>query len=143
METIQSRLSHNYAVRELNRLDQLRLCEQARADGLTQTEIARRLFISQPEVHRILRKIEFFPELLQRTPREVILDFHAEKIDHEQMMNELLGWPFTVSEIAEPNNPEGQVSLGSWDDMTDAFQRDLIDGFDYETIKNAVRPTDD
>lgn len=143
METIQSRLSHNYAVRELNRLEQLRLCEQARADGLTQSDIAHRLFISQPEVHRILRKIELFPDLLRRTPREVILDFHAQKIDHEQMMTELRSWPFTFSEIVEPNNPEGQVSLGSWDEMTDAFHKDLIDGSDYQTIKNAVWPKAD
>ncbi|MGP9528875.1 MarR family transcriptional regulator [Glutamicibacter sp. AOP5-A2-18] len=138
MQTIQSRLSHNYAVREINKLDQLRLCAQANSEGLTQTEIARKLFVSQPEVHRILKRITAFPDLLERTPHEVILEFHAERIEHDSMMTELINWPYTFSTNAEPNNPEGQLARGSWDEILDAFHRDLIDAVDYQRVRDAV-----
>ncbi|MFJ2621487.1 helix-turn-helix domain-containing protein [Glutamicibacter sp. NPDC087344] len=138
MKTIQDELAQVYAFRELNRIDQLRVCNEARDQGLTQSEIARRLSLSQPEVHRILRKIDSFPELLLRTPREVILDFHAERLGHEAMMEELLNWSYTYSEHAEPGNPESELISGSWESVTDAFLRDLIDVEDYERILHTV-----
>ncbi|WP_125612638.1 MarR family transcriptional regulator [Specibacter cremeus] len=141
MQTIQDELARIFADRELNRIDQLRVCSEARRQGLTQMEIARYLSISQPEVHRILRRIENFPALLDRTPREVILDFHAERIGHEEMMQTLKGWPYTFSSDAEPANPLGALTGGSWDDITDAVQRDLIDLEDYQEIVQAVHPT--
>ncbi|MBT8163501.1 MULTISPECIES: LysR family transcriptional regulator [Arthrobacter] len=142
MLTIQDELARVFAGRELNRLDQLRACASARSKGLKQAEIARRLSISQPEVHRILRRIKNFPELLERTPREVILDFHVGLIDHEHMLQELTVWPYTYSADAEPGNPEGQITGGSWDEISDAFHRDLITGEDYEAIVRAVHPSE-
>ncbi|MGO4856210.1 hypothetical protein [Arthrobacter sp. 2MCAF14] len=141
MLTIQDHLARTFANRELNRIDMLRSCSMAHAKGLTQAEIARRLSISQPEVHRILRRIENFPELLERTPREVILDFHAEKISHEDMMHELMGWPYTFGQDAEPGNPEGALTSGDWDQVVDAVHRDLIDVADYEALLQTVHPT--
>ncbi len=141
MLTIQDELARIFADRELNRLDQLRACTAARSQGLTQAEIARRLSISQPEVHRILRKIENFPELLKHTPREVILDFHAQRISHDAMMEQLTTWPYTFPADAEPGNPLGALTGGGWDDISDAVHRDLIDMEDYEAIVQAAHPT--
>jgi hypothetical protein len=140
LQTIQEELARVYAGRELNRLDLLRACAAARRKSLKQAEIARRLSISQPEVHRILRKIKSFPELLDKTPREVILQFHAGRLEHEQMLQELKEWNYTYSRDAEPDNPEGQLTGGTWDDIPDAFHRDLITGEDYEAIVEAVHP---
>lgn len=141
LQTIQEELARVYAGRELNRLDLLRACAAARSKGLKQAEIARRLSISQPEVHRILRKIKNFPDLLDKTPREVILQFHAGRIEHEPMIQELKAWNYTYSQDAEPGNPEGQLTAGTWDDIPDAFHRDLITGEDYEAIVAAAHPT--
>lgn len=141
MQTIQDHLARTYANRELNRIDLLRSCFKANEQGLSQAEIARRLAISQPEVSRILKKIKNFPELLARTPREVILDFHAETISHEEMMRELKAWPYTFAEDAEPDNPEGALTSGDWDQIVDAVHRDLIDMADYEQLVQAAHPT--
>jgi hypothetical protein len=138
MLTIQDELARVFAARELNRLDLLRTCAAASEQGLKQGEIAHRLSISQPEVSRILRKVKRFPELLKRTPREVILDFHAEKITHDQMLDELKAWQYTFGEDAEPSNPEGSLTHGSWDDIVDAVHRDLIDMQDYEELSRAA-----
>lgn len=141
MLTIQDYLARTYANRELNRIDSLRVCFEANNKGLPQAEIARRLAISQPEVSRILKKIKNFPDLLDRTPREVILDFHAEKISHDQMMEELLNWRYSFADDAEPGNPEGALTSGDWDQIVDAVHRDLIDMADYEALLRHVHPT--
>jgi transcriptional regulator with XRE-family HTH domain len=141
MQTIQDHLARTYANRELNRIDQLRACHEANELGISQGEIARRLVISQPEVSRILKKIRNFPELLERTPREVILDFHAERISHDQMMYELKNWHYTFAADAEPGNPEGALTSGDWDQIVDAVHRDLIDMADYEALLHTVHPT--
>ncbi|WP_461634624.1 hypothetical protein [Glutamicibacter soli] len=140
MKTIQDELARIYADRELNRIDQMRACDSARSQGLTQTQIAKGLAISQPEVHRILRRIENFPELLKRTPMEVILDFHAERISHDSMLEQLKEWKYTFTTDAEANNPESVLTGGSWDEITDAVQRDLIDLEDYREIVEAIHP---
>lgn len=138
METIQDELARIFADRELNRIELLRGCARASGEGLRQTEIAQRLSISQPEVHRILRRLKNFPELLDRTPREVILDFHAGRIDHDRMLRELKDWPYTFSQAAEPGNPEGMLTEGSWDDIIDAVHRDLLDMEDYRSVVEAA-----
>ncbi len=135
MQTIQDELARIYADRELNRLDLLRGCATARDAGLLQEEIAQRLQISQAEVSRILKKIRNFPELLDESPREIVLDFHAGKIVHEAMLEKLKKWPYTFAMDAEPTNPEGVLTAGSWDDILDAFHRDLLDIKDYEEIR--------
>ncbi|WP_083955971.1 sugar-binding transcriptional regulator [Tersicoccus phoenicis] len=134
VQTIQDELARVHAQRELNRLDALRACSKARATGMTQVEIARSLGVSQPEVHRMLRKADSFPELIDRTPREVILDFHAGLLDHADMMAELKSWPFTFSGAAEPDNPLGPSTRGSWEDVVDAVHRDLLLVEDYEEL---------
>lgn len=138
MLTIQDELAQVFAIGELNRVDRLRACAKASESGLGQADIAMRLGVSQPEVHRMLRKIKNFPSLLRETPREVILQFHAEKINHEQMMQTLRLWPYTFGKSAEPENPESELMRGSWDDITDAFHRDLIDVGDYEELVQVV-----
>lgn len=141
MLTKQDYLARTYANRELNRVDLLRSVARASAQGLKQGPIARQLRISQPEVSRILRKIQNFPELLNRTPREVILELHAEKITHDEMMRELLNWNYTFAQDAEPENPEGALTQGDWDQIVDAVHRDLIDVADYEELLRTVHPT--
>lgn len=138
METAQDALARVYAGRELNRIDLLRGCAAARAANLKQEEIAQRLQISQAEVSRILRKIRNFPELLEVTPRELILDFHAGRLLHGEMLQQLKEWQYTFSQDAEPDNPEGALTGGSWDDVVEAFHRDLIDMEDYREIRSAV-----
>ncbi|OMH34294.1 hypothetical protein BGP79_04055 [Tersicoccus sp. Bi-70] len=136
--TVQEELARVHAQRELNRLNALRACNKAREDGMTQVEIARKLGVSQPEVHRMLRKVDHFPELLDRTPREVILDFHAELINHSEMMDELKVWPFTFSTPAEPKNPLSPSARGSWEDVVDAVHRDLLLVEDYDELLHGL-----
>src|SRR5579859_342769 len=88
-------LQVSYAERELARLHLLRSVQDAARDKVSQTAIARDAGVSQPEVHRMLRRLSDFPELLERTPREVILLWVAGRIGHDDMIEELLSWPYT------------------------------------------------
>lgn len=134
MLTIEDELARVYAVGELNRIDLLRTVAQARDEHLTQTQIANRLSISQPEVHRILRKVHNFPGLCALNPREIILRFHAGSITHDEMMNQLIDWPYTFARAAEPANPQSVMVEGTWDQLSDAVYRDLLSAEDYDHL---------
>ena len=121
MPTIQEELARVYAGRELNRLELLRACGSARRKGLKQAEV--RAALPFPSLKFTDPAESDFPELLEVTPREVILKFHAGRIGHEQMLEELKAWNCTIRR-REPENPEGRFTGGSLDDIPDAFHRD-------------------
>ncbi|MCH6472581.1 hypothetical protein [Sinomonas terrae] len=133
-------LQESYAERELARLHLLRGVSEASKQKESQTAIARDAGISQPEVHRILRKISDFPKMLERTPREVILLWVTGRISHDELMGELLSWPYTFSVDAEPANPLGQYSSGTWEQVTEAMLRGLLGEEDYRRLVERVRP---
>lgn len=135
-----NKLMRTHAVKELARLDQIREIVAAAKEGSSQTAIARDAQISQPEVHRILRRVGNFPEIIERTPREVIFEWVTGKISHYEMMEELEGWSYTFAEDVEPENPEGTISRGSWDQVADAAGRGFLDEHDYEILVNRIRP---
>lgn len=133
-------LQISYAERELARLHLLRSVQDAARDKVSQTAIARDAGVSQPEVHRILRRLSDFPTMLERTPREVILRWVVGRIGHEEMVEELLSWPYTFSVDVEPTNPEGEYSSGTWDQVTEAMLRGLLGEEDYVRLVEHVRP---
>lgn len=49
-------------------------------------------------------------------------------------MEELRHWPYTFSRPAEPDNPLGESTGGSWNEVVDAVHRDLLLVDDYEDI---------
>lgn len=133
-------LLRSYAEKELARLHQIRAVVDASKAGNSQVSIAREAGISQAEVHRILRRVADAPEMLERSPHEVILDWVVERIGHESMMDELLHWPYSFSEEAEPNNPLTVRTSGTWDQVTGAVYRGLLSDDDYDHLLESVRP---
>lgn len=133
-------LQVSYAERELARLHLLRSVDAASRAKVSQVAIARDAGVSQPEVHRILRKLSDFPPMLDRTPREIILLWVAGRLGHDEMMDELLSWPYSFSTDVEPSNPLGQYSSGSWDQVNEAMLRGLLGEEDYTCLVEHVRP---
>lgn len=131
----------SHAERELARLHQLRAIHEASRRKVPQTAIAKDAGVSQPEVHRILRKLSDFPSILDRTPREVILDWVVGRTSHGEMLDELLAWPYTFSSDAEPDSPLGAISSGTWDQVTEATYNGFLGEEDYELLIERVHPT--
>lgn len=80
---------------------------------------------------RTVRIVTLFPEMLDRTPSEVILEYAAGETSWDDVVAELSDWPFTFAEDAEPNNPLSVRTIGSWDDVSMAQHRGLITTSEY------------
>jgi transcriptional regulator with XRE-family HTH domain len=138
--TAAENLTKVYVDRELNKLEQLRACAAAKAEKMTQVQIAKLLGISQPEVHRTLRRINDFPAELERSPKEVILLQLAGRLSHAAMMDELKAWPYTFRTEAEPGNPETEYTWGTWDQVEDQFYAGRLGSADYFALVAHVHP---
>lgn len=80
---------------------------------------------------RTVRIGALFPELLDRTPYEVICEYAAGETSWDDVVAELSDWPFTFAEDAEPDNPLTVRTVGSWDDVEMAVHRGLISDSEY------------
>ena len=131
-----------YAREELARLNKLRAIYSANVKhGRSQTAIAKDAGLSQAEVSRIVKRVSIAPEMLYHSPREVILQFVAGDIEHRAMLEELAHWPYSFAQDAESENPLTVRTSGSWEQVTDAMHRNLIDYDDYDYLLERVRPT--
>ncbi|MEV0945078.1 hypothetical protein [Rhodococcus sp. NPDC049939] len=114
---------------ELARILKLRAVRDAIEDGWTQREIAEQLDVAQPEVSRLAKTARLTPEVCERSPREVLLEYATEQIDHAAMMNELENWNYTFGRT----DPTGETYLtGTWDQIERAG--DLISDADYQRL---------
>lgn len=124
------------ATKELFQRQVMRALSRAVAAGLTQREISTLVEVSQPEISRLLKKAAARPELLERGPRDVLLEHAANLIDHEQMMRELLDWPYTFGRFPD-DDPMGETYLpGTWDQIERAG--DLLTDEDYRRLLEAT-----
>lgn len=132
-----AQLARVYAVRERNKITQERLIFKALQAGLPQQQISKSLGISQPAVSRMK---QFFDDgyKVERTPREVILEFLSEDITREQMITELSNWDYTFAGIAEPDDSESVLTSGTWTDVDAAYFIGQIDEEAYMQILTAV-----
>lgn len=122
------------AKEELGRIRKLRAINRVNERGMKQTEIANFVGLSQAEVSRILKRISIAPTMLDRCPREVILENVAGELSHDEMLDELAGWKFSFARDAEPDNPLSIRTVGAWEQVTQALYRGLIDYEDYDFL---------
>lgn len=114
---------------ELSRLLKLRAVHRAIEAGWTQRQIAERVGVEQPEISRLAKAARLTPEVCERSPREVLLEYAAGLIDHTAMMDELEHWKYTYGYT----DPTGETYLpGTWDQIDGAG--DLISDVDYRRL---------
>lgn len=126
---IERRLRAVPARNELARILKLRAVNDAVVAGWTQRRIADEIGMEQPEVSRLAKAARLTPEVLERSPREVLLEYAVGMIDHAAMIRELEGWNYT---FGRPD-PTGDVYLpGTWDQIERAG--DLLSDADYQRL---------
>ncbi|MEV0945074.1 hypothetical protein [Rhodococcus sp. NPDC049939] len=114
---------------ELAKKLKLRAVSEAIKAGWTQRQIAERVGVEQPEISRLAKAARLTPEVCERGPREVLLEYAAGLIDHTAMMDELEHWDYTFGRL----DPTGETYLrGTWDQIEHAG--DLISDADYERL---------
>lgn len=124
---------------ELVRLEKLRLIAVACESGMSQSTIAGLVGVSQPEVSRIVKRLTLVPEVINYSPLEVAFEYAANKISRDQLLEKLVNFSYSFSRDAEPGNPLGARATGTWDQVTEAYHRGLIEYEDYDTLSRRVR----
>jgi large subunit ribosomal protein L9 len=134
-----ARLRQLAALAELLELDQRRTISAAAAAGHNQQTIAKEANLSQPTVSRLIARFHRHPELLDETPRELLLRREAGEISTREMLSRLSKWPWTFGHVDE-TAPEGAESWvpGSWDDLIGWNQGLLRDG-EYDDLRERVK----
>lgn len=126
---IERRLRAVPARNELAKILKLRAVHDAVQAGWTQRRIADEIGVEQPEVSRLAKTARLTPQVCERSPREVLLEYAVGMIDHAAMMRELEKWDYTFG----TTDPTGEVYLpGTWDQIERAG--DLLSDEDYRHL---------
>lgn len=103
--------------------------------GRTQRDIAGALNVSQPAIAQLLARARRWPEEWQRCPRQVTLEYAVGELTREQLLKELIEWPWTYGHLDGPDGPDGEwpemCVRGSWDELHSAVSEGLITNADY------------
>jgi len=114
---------------ELTRIRNLRTVRDALLKGHSQLQIADAIGVSQPEVSRLAKTARLTPAVCEPGPREVILRYAVDEIDHAALVAELERWPYTFGEA----DPTGETYLpGTWDQVERST--DLLPAGVYEDL---------
>jgi len=134
-----ARLRQLAALAELQELDRRRTISAAVAAGHNQQTIAKEANLSQPTVSRLIARLHRHPELLDETPRELLLRREAGGISTHEMLSRLSEWPWTFGH-ADEAAPEGAESWvpGSWDDLI-GWNRGLLRDGEYDELRQLVK----
>ena len=130
---VQSQLKALAATRFLLGLRESRTLATAVSAGMTQTEIAKSLGISQPTVHRLLRQLRATAAPETRTVREIIAEAVAGITDRESMLAELTQREPQPGEYPADSTADGYV-LGEWDEVVDAWETGWLTDDEYEHL---------
>lgn len=124
------------AAAELAELRRLRAVVTAAEAGRTQVDIAARLDVSQPAVHKMLVRARHQRDLMTETPWEVALRCAAGEIDHNEMLATFTAWPWTTDQVLDlDTNPLSEAFVrGSWSDLTKALHYGYISREDYQVV---------
>lgn len=124
------------AAAELAERRRLRAVLAASQAGRTQTDIAERLNVSQPAVHKMLVRARHSRDLLIETPWEVALRYAAGEIDHDAMLATFTAWPWTSDQVLDlDTDPLSEAFVrGSWSDLTKAVSHGYVSRDDYRVI---------
>lgn len=128
-------LSAARAAKELADLRLLREVVRAHDAGRSQSAIAAKLGLTQPGVHKMLVRARFTPDVGECTPWEVLLRYAAGEITHNEMLDTLAEWKWTMTSFPEDGNPLSEaIERGSWEDVGRAVRAGYLSDDDYAAL---------
>lgn len=135
------RLRHH---REVVTLDQRRALLEVVAAGATARDIAALLGISQHAVTALLQSAEGTPPVLEgfsgATPLEIAQRYAAGLIPREQVVSELVAFPYTPTPSASAWDDLVVDPPGAWSELETAQGLHLIDASIYRDVFLALHP---
>lgn len=136
----EARLLRARELMEVTLLDYKRALKEARQE-MTQTQMAKVLRISQPAVAKALQRAAEVPDAAQfnaASPHEVCQRYAAGLIDRDEVIRELIAWPYpSAPSVNEFGELEGDTA-GTFTDVENAVAFGLIDETIYEEVFNEL-----
>lgn len=122
---------------EVDALDYKRTLKAA-AGGMTQREMAALLGMSQPAVAKALQRAQGVPavvgEFNAASPYEVCQRYAAGYIDREELVRQLVEWPYKPTPWANEYGEYEESLDGTWEEVGDALRHELIDAATYDEV---------
>nr|WP_046284143.1 helix-turn-helix domain-containing protein [Mycobacterium sp. UM_NZ2] len=125
------------AVDRLKRIGNIRAAAQLSEAGATATQIAERLGIAEPTVHRLQAGARVLGDV-EGSPEEMILRAFVDGTDRAELVVALSVYPYTFPEYA-PYPHEGKT-LSTWDQVEAAAVAGFISRDEFLRIHAAVNP---
>lgn len=122
---------------EVDVLDYKRTLKAA-AGGMTQREMAALLGMSQPAVAKALQRAQAVPavvgEFNAASPYEVCQRYAAGFIDREELVRQLVAWPYKPTPWANEYGEYEESMDGTWEEVGAALRHELIDAATYDEV---------
>ncbi|PWH05352.1 hypothetical protein DEO23_12220 [Brachybacterium endophyticum] len=126
--------------RDLLELDIRREVKRLYETGLSERKIARLVEVAQPTIHKMLEVASRDPELLDgfagATPMEICQRYAAGEFDREQLVDELVRYPYTKEGTTDGYDWLSVDPPGTWSEVSAAIERGLIDEDVYVDVFN-------
>lgn len=128
--------------RQLDRIRWRRNINSATRAGDSAQTIADRLGDDVDTITAEIRKIDRRPNILVRTPKELIYEYAVGERTRDSLISTLSTWPYTFGRLGVTPGHEPQSSdawdRGTWDDVESARASHLIDDDTYAQIARAA-----
>jgi len=136
-DEIRARLLKARQRMEVDALDYKRTLKAA-ADGMSQREMAVLLGMSQPAVAKALQRAQSVPavvgEFNAASPYEVCQRYAAGFIDRDELVRQLVAWPYKPTPWANEYGEYEESLEGTWEEIGDALRHELIDAATYDEV---------
>lgn len=127
------------ATQRLAKKRRLRAIHAAVEAGTPSPEIGARFGLSARELSRIAHRLQISPEIVDRSPEDVIWERAVGEVNDDQMMTELRGWPYTFA--IYPDEPlAGGMIPGSWNEVLTGYYDDLLTEGEIDQLTTHVQP---
>lgn len=105
--------------------------------GITQGALSNIVGVSQAQINRRLKKLRRSPELLERSPADVIDERAAGLISTDEMMQQLRRWDYTFGSVATQGGTQTDAyKRGTWDDIEAAYHQNLLIDNEMQELLN-------
>ncbi|MBM4569219.1 hypothetical protein GS489_01530 [Rhodococcus hoagii] len=117
----------------------LRAIHAAIEAGTPPQKIGTRFGLSVRELSRIAKRLGIRPEIVDRSPEDVIWERAVGEISDDQMMDELRSWPYTFAIYPDEPLTDGTIP-GSWNEVLDGHYDHLVTESELDQLRKQVRP---
>lgn len=125
------------AKENLVEIERIRAVAAASQSGMSQREIADLLDTSQPDIHRVLRRVNSGSGIPEVSPNEVVMRATVGEISRKAMLDALRNMDYSIGQ-SDPTGGDGYLA-GTWDQVKRLVGKHFVTESEYERLRLALR----